>query len=74
MLPFVTYVGTFQSVISVIHLEKGPMCQKDFNVKCTSCSSVIDVPRNANIVPGLPTLLTENETTTEASNQDPTNS
>ena len=50
------------------------MCRKDFNVKCTSCSSVIDVLRNANIILGLSTLLTENEATTEASNQDPTNS
>ena len=49
------------------------MCRKDFNVKCTSCSSVIDVPRNANIVTGLSTLLTDNGATTEASNQDPTN-
>ena len=60
--------------MSVIHLEKCPMCRKDFNVKCTSCSSAIDVPRNANIAPGLSTLLTENRATTEASNQDPKNS
>ena len=57
-----------------IHSEKCAISQKDFNVKYTSCSSVINVPRNANIVPGLSTLLTENEATTEASNQDPTNS
>ena len=44
------------------------MCRKDFNVKCTSCSSVIDIPRNANIVTGLSTLLTDNGATTEASN------
>ena len=58
----------------VIHLEKCPICRKDFNIKCTSCSSVIDVPRNANIVPRLSTYLTENGATTETSNQDPSNS
>ena len=25
----------------VIHLEKCPMCRKDFSVECTSCSKVI---------------------------------
>lgn len=58
----------------VIHLEKCPMRRKDFNVKCTGCGSVTDVPKNANIVPGLSTLSMENGVTTVASNQDPKNS
>ena len=65
------FLGCYECVI---RLEKCPMCRKDFDVKCTSCSSVIDVPRNDNIVPGLSYPLTENGATTEASNQDPTNS
>ena len=50
------------------------MQSKDFNVKCTGCSSVTDVPKNANIVPRLSTLSIENGVTTVASNQDPKNS
>ena len=43
------FLGCYECVI---HLEKCPMCRKDFNVKCTSCSSVIDVPRMQTLFQG----------------------
>lgn len=50
------------------------MQNKDFNVKCTGCGSVTDVPKNAAIVPGLSAVSLNNGATSEASHQDPKNS
>ena len=53
------FIGSFECNI---HVDRCPICRKNFKIKCTDCDEDIDLPRNAMMIPGLSaTLITENE-------------
>ena len=53
------FIGRFECSI---HVNRCPICRKNFKIKCTGSDEDVDLPRNAMMIPGLSAALTtENE-------------